>query len=109
VKLYRNIYEEPNLRFYMAGMLASLSQIVTVNGNPETQSGMQIDGTFGTEFHINSIESLGFSMEFVFLQIHLAMTPPLKPLAMVLSKPPCIFIYNPELIPAVFMDLLHSL
>jgi hypothetical protein len=64
VKLYRNIYEEPNLRFYMAGMLASLSQIVTVNGNPETQSGMQIDGTFGTEFHINSIESLGFSMEF---------------------------------------------
>ncbi len=59
VKLYRNIYEEPNLRFYMAGLLAAVSEVI--NNNKE--SGMQIDGTMGTEFHFNSIESVGFSFE----------------------------------------------
>ncbi len=60
VKLYRNIYEEPNLRFYMAGLFAAVSDII----NSTKESGMQIDGTMGTEFHLNGVESIGFSFEF---------------------------------------------
>ena len=44
----------------MAGFLAALSEVV----NNQTESGFQIDGTFGSEFHFAGIESLGFSMEF---------------------------------------------
>lgn len=56
VKLYRIIYDEPQLNFFAAGLLALLSQ----NDN----SGFQADATFGTEFHIQGIESIGFSFEF---------------------------------------------
>lgn len=60
IKLFRNIYEEPNLRFFMSGFVAALSEVI----NQKTESGFQIDGTFGSEFHFTSLESLGFSMEF---------------------------------------------
>ncbi len=44
----------------MAGTLASLSY----EDNDKAKSGYQVDGTFGTEFHIEGIESIGFSFEF---------------------------------------------
>src|SRR5690606_32676095 len=60
LKVYRIIFEEPLLNFYMAGTLASLSY----EENEKARSGYQFDGTMGTEFHIEGIESIGFSFEF---------------------------------------------
>lgn len=60
LKVYRNLFAEPMLRFYSSLMVGLVSRkTATV-----TQSGMQIDGTFGSEFHFPGIESLGFSFEF---------------------------------------------
>lgn len=60
LRVYRVIFEEPLLNFYMAGTLASLSY----EEDNKAKSGYQIDGTFGTEFHIEGIESIGWSFEF---------------------------------------------
>lgn len=60
VRVYRVIFEEALLNFYMAGTLASLSY----EQDNKAKSGYQVDGTFGTEFHIEGIESIGFSFEF---------------------------------------------
>lgn len=60
LRVYRVIFEESLLNFYMAGTLASLSY----EENNKAKSGYQVDGTFGTEFHIEGIESIGFSFEF---------------------------------------------
>jgi hypothetical protein len=56
VKLYRIIYDEPKLNFYAGAMLALL--------NADDKSGFQFDATFGTEFHMQGIESIGFSFEY---------------------------------------------
>jgi hypothetical protein len=61
IKLYRIIFDEPQLNFYMAGLLATESYL---NDKNKVDSGYQIDGTMGTEFHLTGIESLGFSVEF---------------------------------------------
>ena len=61
IKLYRIIFDEPQLNFYMAGLLATESYL---NDQNKVESGYQIDGTMGTEFHLTGIESLGFSVEF---------------------------------------------
>lgn len=61
LRVYRVIFEEALLNFYMAGTLASLSYEDEQN---KSKSGYQVDGTFGTEFHIEGIESIGFSFEF---------------------------------------------
>lgn len=55
-KLYRTIFDEPHLNFYAAGLVAALRR--------NDQSGFQVDGTLGSEFHIPGIESIGFSFEF---------------------------------------------
>lgn len=60
LKLYRNIFDEPQLNFYMAGAAALLSnKIGGVN-----YSGFQFDLSFGSEFHFSGLNSLGFSFEF---------------------------------------------
>lgn len=56
VKLYRIIYDEPQLNFYAGGLLALISA--------NEESGFQFDATFGTEFHLQGIESIGFSFEY---------------------------------------------
>ena len=61
VKFYRIIFDEPQLNFYFAGLFASESYL---NDKRETQTGFQIDGTLGSEFHFQGLESLGFSLEF---------------------------------------------
>ncbi len=60
LKLYRNIFDEPQLNFYMAGMAAILAnKMAGVN-----YSGFQFDLSFGSEFHFSGLNSLGFSFEF---------------------------------------------
>lgn len=61
VKLYRIIFDEPQLNFYLAGLLATETYL---DDEKKAQSGYQFDGTMGTEFHFSGLESLGFSFEF---------------------------------------------
>ncbi|MBA2405710.1 MAG: hypothetical protein H0V66_13115 [Bdellovibrionales bacterium] len=61
IKLYRIIFDEPQLNFYLAGLFASQSY---VNDQDKVDTGFQIDGTMGTEFHFAGLESLGLSIEF---------------------------------------------
>ena len=61
VKFYRIIFDEPQLNFYLAGLLAAENYI---NDENEVASGYQMDGTLGSEFHFQGLESLGFSLEF---------------------------------------------
>jgi hypothetical protein len=60
LKLYRNIFDEPQLNFYFATMGALLSN----KANSSTYSGFQFDLSFGSEFHFVGLNSLGFSFEF---------------------------------------------
>lgn len=60
LKFYRNIFDEPQLNFYMTGMAALLSKKI----NDTTNSGFQIDAGLGTEFHFTGLNSIGFSFEF---------------------------------------------
>jgi hypothetical protein len=60
LRVYRILYDEPNLDFYMAGTVATLSY----EEEEKAKSGYQLDGTFGAEFHFPSLESIGFSFEF---------------------------------------------
>lgn len=61
VKLYRIIFDEPQLNFYMAGLFAIQNYLDPVADKVE--SGYQVDGTLGSEFHFSGLESLGFSFE----------------------------------------------
>lgn len=62
VKFYRIIFDEPQLNFYFAGLLATQNYIDETEN--KTKSGYQVDGTMGTEFHFTGLESIGFSFEF---------------------------------------------
>jgi hypothetical protein len=61
IKLYRIIFDEPQLNFYMAGLFASENYL---NKEDVEETGYQIDGTMGSEFHFSGLESVGFSFEF---------------------------------------------
>jgi hypothetical protein len=61
IKIYRVIFEEQLLNFFMSGTALSLGYI---DDEKKSRSGHQFDGTFGTEFHLEGIESIGFSFEF---------------------------------------------
>ncbi len=62
VKFYRIIFDEPQLNFYMAGLVATQNYVDETED--KVKSGYQIDGTMGTEFHFQGLESIGFSFEF---------------------------------------------
>ncbi len=62
LKFYRIIFDEPQLNFYLAGLVATQNYVDPADD--KTKSGYQVDGTFGTEFHFSGIESIGFSFEF---------------------------------------------
>lgn len=61
LKTYRYIYEEPQLNFYSALGVGIFSY---KNTSDNIEQGFQIDGTFGTEFSFQGLESVGFSFEF---------------------------------------------
>ncbi len=60
LKLYRNLFNEPQLSFYGA-MMAAILQEKTATRD---QSGFQVDLSLGSEFHFTGLKSLGFSLEF---------------------------------------------
>lgn len=60
LKVYKNLFDEPQLNFYMAGLGAILGNTV----NTTTYSGFQFDISFGSEFHFQGLNSIGFSLEF---------------------------------------------
>jgi len=60
IKTYRNLFDEPQLNFYFAGMGALLSN--KVGGT--SYSGFQFDISLGSEFHFQGLQSIGFSFEF---------------------------------------------
>lgn len=60
VKLYRNIFEEPQLNFYASSLIGFISQ----KRSAGDQSGFQVDLTMGSEFSFAGLSSLGFSVEF---------------------------------------------
>jgi hypothetical protein len=61
IKVFRLIYDEPQLNFF-----SSLSAIgfTYLDENEKTESGYQVDATFGSEFTFQGLESIGFSFEF---------------------------------------------
>ncbi len=61
IKVYRIVFDEPNLNFYLSGMGAILNASTNTG---EDSTGFQFDATIGSEFHFPGIESLGFSFEF---------------------------------------------
>ncbi|MEA9356440.1 hypothetical protein SHI21_09510 [Bacteriovorax sp. PP10] len=60
IKLYRNIFDEPQLNFYMSGAGALIQNKI----DGKSYSGFQFDLSFGSEFHFTGLNSLGFSIEF---------------------------------------------
>ncbi|MBT3584923.1 MAG: hypothetical protein HN509_08450 [Halobacteriovoraceae bacterium] len=60
LKVYRNLFDEPQLNFYTALMGALLKE----KSAGVEQSGFQVDLTLGSEFHFAGLTSLGFSFEF---------------------------------------------
>lgn len=59
-KIYRIIYDEPQLNFYSA-----LSGITfTYQNEGSTENGYQFDAGLGAEFALQGLESIGFSFEF---------------------------------------------
>jgi hypothetical protein len=60
LKLYRNIFDEPQLNFYMAGAGALIQNKI----DGISYSGFQLDLSFGSEFHFSGLNSVGFSFEF---------------------------------------------
>ncbi len=60
LKLYKNLFDEPQVNFYLAGLGALLSNTV----NQVSYSGFQFDLSFGSEFHFQGLSSIGFSFEF---------------------------------------------
>lgn len=61
VKLYRLIFDEPQLNFFGATTFAFLKDQVSAT---TSHTGFEIDFTLGTEFHFSGLESIGFSFEF---------------------------------------------
>ena len=61
LKIYRIIFDEPQLTFYSSGLAAILNY---KTGNEEDGSlGFQVDFTIGAEFSFAGLNSLGFSFE----------------------------------------------
>jgi hypothetical protein len=63
IKLFRNIFDEPQLNFYGALMAGLMSQ---KEGVASSKTGFQIDATLGSEFSFSGLSSIGFSFEFGF-------------------------------------------
>ncbi len=60
LKVYRNIFDEPNLSFYTS----VTGGLISKKTNGESNSGFQADVTLGSEFSFAGLQSLGFSLEF---------------------------------------------
>ncbi len=61
IKLYRILFDEPQLNFYTSFLGAYIKD---KNGANANRSGFQFDLTFGSEFSLVGLQSLGFSIDF---------------------------------------------
>ncbi len=61
LKLYRNIFNEPQLTFYTFGLVGLINKKYSDN---EDESGFEIDLGLGSEFSFTGLDSLGFSVDF---------------------------------------------
>lgn len=59
-KFQRNIFEEPQLNFYVGGAAILINNKI----NKVKKNGFQIDALGGTEFHFTGLKSLAFHVEF---------------------------------------------
>ncbi len=59
-KIYKLIYDEPQLNFYSSMLVA----IFNTTEDSETKSRFQLDASFGAEFALRGLESMGLSFEF---------------------------------------------
>jgi len=58
-KIYRNIFSENNLNFYVGGGAGLLS----IEIGTENRSGFEMSGFLGCEFFFSGLENLGFTFE----------------------------------------------
>jgi hypothetical protein len=63
VKLYKVIFTEDNMNFYMGSGAGLISIEETVNGVSDSDSGFELTGFCGGEFFFSGLENLGFSFE----------------------------------------------
>jgi hypothetical protein len=59
LKIYRNLFDEPQLTFYTSLLAALIKQKILTGDN----QGFQFDLTVGSEFSFAGLQSLGFSFE----------------------------------------------
>jgi hypothetical protein len=57
--LRKRIFEEPNLNFFMGGVLSMISR----ESAGQTDSGFEVAGIVGSEFFLTGLENLGFNVE----------------------------------------------
>jgi len=63
VKLYKVIFTEDNLNFYMGTGVGLISYETTTSGQTSSSSGFELAGFAGVEFFFTGLENLGFSFE----------------------------------------------
>jgi hypothetical protein len=63
VKLYRLIFVEDNMNFYMGTGAGLISIEETTTTSTESDSGFELSGFCGAEFFLTGLENLGFSFE----------------------------------------------
>jgi len=63
VKLYKTIFPEDNMNFYMGAGAGLVSISPTAGGSGTTNSGFEMSGFFGAEFFIPGIDSLGINFQ----------------------------------------------
>ena len=61
LKIYRNIFDEPQLNFYTSLLGALINEKIS---ETESESGFQFDLTLGSEFSFANLNSIGMSFEF---------------------------------------------
>ena len=62
-KVYKTVFLEENLNFYMGGGAGIVSISPTSGGAGTTNSGFELTGFFGAEFFIPGLESLGINFQ----------------------------------------------
>jgi hypothetical protein len=62
-KIYKSVFLEENLDFYMGGGASIVSISPTSGGTGNTNSGFELSGFFGTEFFIPGIDSIGINFQ----------------------------------------------
>jgi hypothetical protein len=62
-KIYKTVFLEENLNFYMGGGASVVSISPTSGGTGNTNSGFELNGFFGAEFFLPGIDSIGFNFQ----------------------------------------------